>query len=205
MKKLMYIGILVLGAAFAACGPSNTKIRPYAEVKEEVPGIQSIVTRADRGSIYIALKNVSEEELEIIWEDSTLGGDQVSHGTYVDINDYRLKQENTKMKKGEIFQTVLRRKNDLYYLDPVLYQPGGVKVKALKYPTDLVLKVKQGEKISNLETHIQQEESLHQKDVDARLQGAKDANFIPEFTDKKIVLREDKKIKKGVVTNGIEE
>lgn len=52
----MYIGILVLGAAFAACGPSNTKIRPYAEVKEEVPGIQSIVTRADRGSIYIALK-----------------------------------------------------------------------------------------------------------------------------------------------------
>lgn len=48
--------------------------------------------------------------------------------------------------------------------------------------------------ISSLELEIQQEESLYQKDVDARLQGAKDGNYIPEFTEETIEVREDKKV-----------
>lgn len=82
-------------------------------------------------------------------------------------------------------------------MDPVLYQPGGIKIKALEYPTILILKIKQGETISEMEMEIHQEESLAQKDVDARLQGAKDGNYIPEMTDKTLKLREDKIINKS--------
>ena len=195
MKKIMFLGLVVLlGISFSGCGSTNTRIWPYAEAKQEVEDLKAIVTRADRSGIYLALKNVSEQEMEIVWEDSKLGGDKVSHGTYVDANDYQMEQQNTVLKAGEIFQTVLHRKSDMYYLDPVLYQPWVVKVKALAYPVTLKLKVRQGMNIFSLELEIQQEESLYQKDVDARLQGAKDSNYIPEFTEEVIEVREDKKV-----------
>ena len=195
MKKIMFLGLVVLlGISFSGCGTMNTRIRPYAEAKQEVEDLKAIVTRADRSGIYLALKNVSEQEMEILWEDSRLGGDKVSHGTYVDANDYKIPQVNTVLKAGEIFQTVLHRKSDMYYLDPVLYQPGGVKVKALGYPVSLELKVRKGMRVSSLELDIQQEESLYQRDVDARLQGAKDGNYIPELTEEGMEVREDKKV-----------
>ncbi|MDY6171882.1 MAG: hypothetical protein SPH94_01640 [Fusobacterium necrophorum] len=195
MKKIMFLGLVVLlGMSFSGCGTMNTRIRPYAEAKQEVEDLKAIVTRADRSGIYLALKNVSEQEMEIVWEDSRLGGDKVSHGTYVDANDYKIPQVNTVLKAGEIFQTVLHRKSDMYYLDPVLYQPGGVKVKALGYPVSLDLKVRKGMRVSSLELDIQQEESLYQRDVDARLQGAKDGNYIPELTEEAMEVREDKKV-----------
>ena len=195
MKKIMFLGLVVLlGMSFSGCGTMNTRIRPYAEAKQEVEDLKAIVTRADRSGIYLALKNVSEQEMEIVWEDSRLGGDKVSHGTYMDANDYQMEQQNTVLKVGEIFQTVLHRKSDMYYLDPVLYQPGGVKVKALRYPVSLELKVRKGMRVSSLELDIQQEESLYQRDVDARLQGAKDGNYIPELTEEGMEVREDKKV-----------
>lgn len=195
MKKIMFLGLVVLlGMSFSSCGTTNTRIRPYAEAKQEVEDLKAIVTRADRSGIYLALKNVSEQEMEILWEDSRLGGDKVSHGTYVDVNDYQIPQVNTILKTGEIFQTVLHRRSDIYYLDPVLYQPGGVKVKALVYPVSLDLKVRKGMRVSSLELDIQQEESLYQRDVDARLQGAKDGNYIPELTEEAMEVREDKKV-----------
>ncbi|MDK4485808.1 hypothetical protein MVQ23_08015 [Fusobacterium necrophorum] len=195
MKKIMFLGLVVLlGISFSSCGTMNTRIRPYAEVKQGVQDLKAIVTRADRSGIYLALKNDSPQEMKILWENSRLGGDKVSHGTYADANDYQMEQQNTLLKAGEVFQTVLHRKSDMYYLDPVLYQPGEVKVKALAYPVTLELKVRQGMNISSLELEIQQEESLYQKDVDARLQGAKDGNYIPEFTEETIEVREDKKV-----------
>ncbi|MDY6172004.1 MAG: hypothetical protein SPH94_02255 [Fusobacterium necrophorum] len=195
MKKIMFLGLVVLlGMSFSSCGTMNTRIRPYAEAKQEVEDLKAIVTRADRSGVYLALKNVSEQEMEILWEDSRLGGDKVSHGTYVDVNDYQIPQVNTILKAGEIFQTVLHRRSDIYYLDPVLYQPGGVKVKALGYPVSLDLKVRKGMRVSSLELDIQQEESLYQRDVDARLQGAKDGNYIPELTEEVMEVREDKKV-----------
>ena len=195
MKKIMFLGlVMLLGMSFSSCGTTNTRIRPYAEAKQEVEDLKAIVTRADRSGIYLALKNVSEQEMEIVWEDSRLGGDKVSHGTYMDANDYQMEQQNTVLKAGEIFQTVLHRKSDMYYLDPVLYQPGGVKVKALRYPVSLELKVRKGMRVSSLELDIQQEESLYQRDVDARLQGAKDGNYIPELTEEGMEVREDKKV-----------
>ena len=195
MKKLVFLGLVVLlGISFSGCGTTNTKIRPYAEVKQEVQDLKAIVTRADRSGIYLALKHDSPQEMEILWEDSRLGGDKVSHGTYADVNDYKIPQVNTVLKAGEIFQTVLHRKSDIYYLDPVLYQPGGVKIKALEYPIKLELKVKTVMGVSSWDVEIQQEESLYQKDVDARLQGAKDGNYIPEFTEETIEVREDKKV-----------
>ncbi|MCI7681342.1 MAG: hypothetical protein MSP55_03835 [Fusobacterium necrophorum] len=198
MKKVFTVlSMLTLGIVFTACSSSNTKIRPMTEVRQVVEQLQTIVTRADRSGVYIAFKNTSDKEMEILWEDSSLGGDQVSHGTYIDRNDYLLKQENTKIKANEIYQTILHRRKDIYYLDPVLYQPGGIKIKALEYPTILILKIKQGETISEMEMEIKQEESLSQRDVDARLQGAKDGNYIPEMTDKTLKLREDKIINKS--------
>ncbi|XGU47698.1 hypothetical protein ACEXAJ_02910 [Fusobacterium necrophorum subsp. funduliforme] len=198
MKKVFTVlSMLTLGIVFTACSSSNTKIRPMTEVRQVVEQLQTIVTRADRSGVYIAFKNTSDKEMEILWEDSSLGGDQLSHGTYIDRNDYLLKQENTKIKANEIYQTILHRRKDIYYLDPVLYQPGGIKIKALEYPTILILKIKQGETISEMEMEIKQEESLSQRDVDARLQGAKDGNYIPEMTDKTLKLREDKIINKS--------
>lgn len=195
MKKIMFLGlVMLLGMSFSSCGTTNTRIRPYAEAKQEVEDLKAIVTRADRSGIYLALKNVSEQEMEILWEDSRLGGDKVSHGTYMDANDYQMEQQNTVLKAGEVFQTVLHRKSDMYYLDPVLYQPGGVKVKALGYPVSLELKARKGMRVSSLELDIQQEESLYQRDVDARLQGAKDGNYIPELTEEAMEVREDKKV-----------
>ena len=192
-KAFSGLSMLILGIVFTACSSSNTKIRPMTEVRQTVEQLQTVVTRVDRSGVYLAFKNTSDKEMEILWEDSSLGGDQVSHGTYIDRNDYLLKQENTKIKANEIYQTVLHRRKDIYYLDPVLYQPGGIKIKALEYPTILILKIKQGETISEMEMEIHQEESLAQKDVDARLQGAKDGNYIPEFTEETIEVREDKK------------
>ena len=193
-KAFSGLSMLILGIVFTACSSSNTKIRPMTEVRQTVEQLQTVVTRADRSGVYLAFKNISDKEMEILWEDSRLGGDKVSHGTYLDANDYQIKQENIVLKAGEIFQTVLHRKGDMYYLDPVLYQPGGVKVKALEYPVILDLKVRQGMGVSSLEVAIQQEESLYQKDVEARLQGAKDGNYIPEFTEETIEVREDKKV-----------
>ncbi len=199
MKKVFTVlSMLTLGIVFTACSSSNTKIRPMTEVRQVVEHLQTIVTRADRSGVYIAFKNTSDKEMEILWEDSSLGGDQLSHGTYIDRNDYLLKQENTKIKANEIYQTILHRRKDIYYLDPVLYQPGGIKIKALEYPTVLILKIKQGEIISEMEMEIKQEESLSQRDVDARLQGAKNGNYIPEMTDKTLEIREDKIVNKSL-------
>lgn len=199
MKKVFTVlSMLILGIVFTACSSSNTKIRPMTEVRQVVEQLQTIVTRADRSGVYLAFKNTSDKEMEILWEDSSLGGDQLSHGTYIDRNDYLLKQENTKIKANETYQTILHRRKDIYYLDPVLYQPGGIKIKALEYPTVLILKIKQGEIISEMEMEIKQEESLSQRDVDARLQGAKNGNYIPEMTDKTLEIREDKIVNKSL-------
>ena len=52
---------------------------------------------------------------------------QLWNNKYQNTTLYRSEARNTVLKAGEIFQTVLHRKSDMYYLDPVLYQPEGVK------------------------------------------------------------------------------
>lgn len=196
MKKVIFLGLAVLlGAFFVACGTMNTRFRPYVEAKQEVPNLNAIVTRADRSGIYLALKNESKQEMEIIWRDSKLGGDEVTHGTHLNLNDQTAERENTIIKPDEVYQTVLHRKHDIYYLDPVLYQPGGLKIRPLQYPTKLEMKVKTREGVSMLELKIQHEESLYQKDVDARTQTK---HLIPEMTKEMLPLREDKKVIKRV-------
>ncbi|AVQ21934.1 hypothetical protein C4N15_09870 [Fusobacterium necrophorum subsp. funduliforme] len=190
MKKLMFLGIVILlGVSFSSCGTMNTRFRPYTAVRQNnVEGLQSIVTRADRSGIYIAFKNKSTRDLEILWSQSTLGGDNISQG---DASDSFREDVSTVLKPGEIFQTVLHRKSDMYYMDPALYQPGGIKIKELKYPVSLILQVREGATISNLEMEIQQEESLYMKDVEAR---TKTKHLIPEFIEKTIELREDQRV-----------
>lgn len=90
-KAFSGLSMLILGIVFTACSSSNTKIRPMTEVRQTVEQLQTVVTRVDRSGVYLAFKNTSDKEMEILWEDSSLGGDQVSHGTYIDRNDYLLK------------------------------------------------------------------------------------------------------------------
>ncbi|HEY4532556.1 MAG TPA: hypothetical protein VIG61_00200 [Fusobacterium sp.] len=192
MKKAVFcIGIFLLATMLIGCGTMNTRFRPYMEVKQEIQDVKAIVTRADRSGIYLALKNESKQEMEILWKDSKLGGDEVTHGTHLNLNDQKAERENTVIKAGEVYQTVLHRKSDIYYLDPVLYQPGGLKIRALQYPITLEVKVKTERGESMLELEIQQEESLYQKDVDARTQTK---HLIPEMTEEMLPLREDKKV-----------
>lgn len=192
MRKVIFLGLVaLLGVSFVSCGTMNTRFRPYMEVKQEIQDVKAIVTRADRSGIYLALKNESKQEMEILWKDSKLGGDEVTHGTHLNLNDQKAERENTIIKAGEIYQTILHRKGDIYYLDPVLYQPGGLKIRALQYPITLEVKVKTERGESMLELEIQQEESLYQKDVDARTQTK---HLIPEMTEEMIPLREDKKV-----------
>lgn len=193
MKKILYMTFLIacmLGAT--ACGTMNTRFRPYVETKQQVEGLQGIVTRGDRSGVYLALKNTTKEDMEVLWEESSLGGDKINQGTYINVRDYSLKRTDSRIKPGEIFQTVLHRNSDIYYLDPVLYQPGGIKIRELKYPTILVLKVKAGKNISTLEMEIKREESLNIPDIEAR----KTENMIPEMTNKKIETREDNEVRK---------
>ncbi len=192
MKKAVFcIGIFLLATMLIGCGTMNTRFRPYMEAKQEIQDVKAIVTRADRSGIYLALKNESKQEMEILWKDSKLGGDEVTHGTHLNLNDQKAERENTVIKAGEVYQTVLHRKSDIYYLDPVLYQPGGLKIRALQYPITLEVKVKTERGESMLELEIQQEESLYQKDVDARTQTK---HLIPEMTEEMLPLREDKKV-----------
>ena len=53
-----------------------------------------------------------------------------------------LNSEEVKLKELERASYVLHRKVDFYYLDPVLYAKGGLKIKPLKYPVELKLMTK---------------------------------------------------------------
>lgn len=70
MKKVFTVlSMLILGIVFTACSSSNTKIRPMTEVRQVVEQLQTIVTRADRSGVYLAFKNTSDKEMEILWEE----------------------------------------------------------------------------------------------------------------------------------------
>ncbi len=158
MKKLLKIFILsVLAFSVVACGPANTVFRPYTKIKQKVRDVQTVVTRADRSGVYVAIRNNTPADIEIAWNESYLGGVKVTQGAYVDRTAHGITKANTIMKPGEIYKTVLHRESDVYYLDPALYQPGGVKIKPLVYPTTLSLKIRQGNSQTDSITYIEHE------------------------------------------------
>src|SRR3712207_5783005 len=103
MKKAVFcIGIFLLATMLIGCGTMNTRFRPYMEVKQEIQDVKAIVTRADRSGIYLALKNESKQEMEILWKDSKLGGDEVTHGTHLNLNDQRAERERSEEHTSEL-------------------------------------------------------------------------------------------------------
>lgn len=188
MKKLSKILIaLSLVLAFSSCVYVDTIIRPENVIENQVEGLKLIVTRADRSGVYLAFKNYTNETFEIVWKDSILNADKVVRGPYV--NKYNLKEEeqNTVLHPDELFQTVIHRQSDIYYLDPVLYQPGGIKIKDLVYPLDLTLKVKKNGKVQDMNVRIERRLSLEMDSVDA----FEVNKALLEVTDKNLDLRED--------------
>lgn len=182
MKKVLGIFALTVAAlSVGACGQMNTVIRPYTEVRQEIKDVQVIVTRADRSGVYVAVKNNTNDDIEIVWDKSTLGGVKVTQGAYVDRAEHGITRANTVLKPEEIFRTVLHRENDVYYLDPVLYQPGGVRIKPVVYPTLVTLRVKKGSVESDTIIYVEHEYSLQRRAVSARV----DEKYNKEMRDKK--------------------
>lgn len=171
MKKILSVFALSIAAlSIGACGQMNTVIRPYTETRQDVKDVQAVITRADRSGVYVGIKNNTKEDIEIVWDKSTLGGVRVTQGAYIDREEHKIARINTRLKPEDIFRTVLHRENDVYYLDPVLYQPGGVRIKPLVYPTLLTLRIKKGEVEADSIIYIEHEHSLNRKAVEARVE-----------------------------------
>lgn len=188
MKKLSKILIaLSLILAFSSCVYVDTIIRPENVIENQVEGLKLIVTRADRSGVYLAFKNYTNETFEIVWKDSILNADKIVQGPYVNNNNLKEEEQNTVLHPNEVFQTVVHRQSDIYYLDPVLYQPGGIKIKDLVYPLDLTLKVKKNGKVQDMNVKIERRLSLEKDSVDA----FEVNKTLLEVTDKNLDLRED--------------
>ena len=90
--------------------------------------------------MFVDLQNYSNKEIEIVWKESTLGGSKIMrHDAIVNPAE---NNESVYLQELERRTFVIHRLDDFYYLDPVLYVKGGVRIKPLKYPVELRLVIK---------------------------------------------------------------
>lgn len=141
MKKINKILMaFFISIFFVGCFASNTDIRPKKVLVREFKGLQIEVSRSDLSGIFIDVQNRTNQEVSILWAKSTLGGSEIVRHDGV-INT-AINYEETKLKGTERQSFVLHRKVDFYFLDPVLYSKGGLRIKPLKYPVELKLMTK---------------------------------------------------------------
>ena len=98
------------------------------------------MSRSDLSGVFVDLQNYSNKEIEIVWKESTLGGSKIMrHDAIVNPAE---NNESVYLQELERRTFVIHRLDDFYYLDPVLYVKGGVRIKPLKYPVELRLVIK---------------------------------------------------------------
>lgn len=141
MKKIVKVILaLVISTFFVGCFASNTDINPKKVLVREFKGLRVEIARSDLSGIFVDFENKTNQQVSIVWSKSTLGGSPIVRhdGVINDIVNY----EETSLKELERTSFVLHRREDFYYLDPVLYAKGGLRIKPLKYPVELRLMTK---------------------------------------------------------------
>ena len=141
MKKFLKIFMtLILGVFFMGCFASNVDLGAKKVYLKEYKGLKIQLSRSDLSGVFVDLQNYSNKEIEIVWKESTLGGSKIMrHDAIVNPAE---NNESVYLQELERRTFVIHRLDDFYYLDPVLYVKGGVRIKPLKYPVELRLVIK---------------------------------------------------------------
>lgn len=141
MKKISKILLSLFTALFfVGCFASNTDINPKKVLVREFKGLKIEIARSDLSGVFVDVQNRTNQEVSILWDKTTLGDSPIVR--HDGIINTELNSEEVKLKELERASYVLHRKVDFYYLDPVLYAKGGLKIKPLKYPVELKLMTK---------------------------------------------------------------
>lgn len=141
MKRIVKILMaLTVSIFFVGCFTSNVDLNPKKVLVREHKGLKIEVARTDLSGIFLDVQNRTNQDVSIIWDKSTLGGSEIVR--HDGIINTAVNHEETKLKELERESFVLHRKVDFYYLDPVLYAKGGLRIKPLKYPVELKLMIK---------------------------------------------------------------
>ena len=141
MKKFLKIFMtLILGVFFMGCFASNVDLGAKKVYLKEYKGLKIQLSRSDLSGVFVDLQNYSNKEIEIVWKESTLGGSKIMRHDAI-VNPVE-NNESVYLQELERRTFVIHRLDDFYYLDPVLYVKGGVRIKPLKYPVELRLVIK---------------------------------------------------------------
>ena len=150
MKKIGFI-LLSTRLLLTGCGSVLT---PSSTVIQALRGADLVVTRTDDSAIHFSIINKSNRPMTIDWNASKLNDGPVILIQESDIPDYEVIKSvkdipNTILKPNETLTGVLYKRDDFYFRDPVLYHPGGIRIKPLKYPATLDLNI---DGVSNIQT-----------------------------------------------------
>ncbi|WP_074016133.1 hypothetical protein [Fusobacterium massiliense] len=138
MKKLLRVVLsLVLGVFFMGCFASNVDLGAKKVLVKEYKGLKMELSRSDLSGVFIDFQNLTNKDITIVWKESTLGGSKIMRHDAIVYP--ALNAEDTTLPELERRTFVIHRLEDFYYLDPVLYAKGGVRIKPLKYPVELKL------------------------------------------------------------------
>lgn len=141
MKKISKILMaLFISIFFVGCFASNTDINPKKVLVREFKGLKVEIARSDLSGIFLDVQNRTNQKVSILWDKTTLGDSPIVR--HDGIINTAINSEETELKELERASYVLHRKVDFYYLDPVLYAKGGLRIKPLKYPVELKLMTK---------------------------------------------------------------
>lgn len=141
MEKISKILMTLFLSVFAVgCFSSNVDTRPQDVYVREFKGLRIEIARTDMSGVFLDVESRIENPISIVWEKSTLGGSEIVR--HDGIINTALNHEETQFKPKERKSFVIHRKVDFYYLDPVLYAKGGLRIKPLKYPVELKLVIK---------------------------------------------------------------
>lgn len=131
---------LMFSVFFVGCFSSNADINPKKVLIREFKGLKIEISRSDLSGVFVDVQNLTNKPVSILWAESTLGDSEIVR--HDGIINTALNTEEVTLKELERRSFVIHRKVDFYYLDPVLYAKGGVRIKPLKYPVELKLMTK---------------------------------------------------------------
>lgn len=141
MKKLLKMVLtLVLGVFFMGCLGSNVDLGAKKVLIKEYKGLKIELSRSDLSGVFLDFQNLTNKDITVVWKESTLGGSKIMRHDAIVYP--ALNEEDTTLTELERRTFVIHRLEDFYYLDPVLYVKGGVRIKPLKYPVELKLVIK---------------------------------------------------------------
>lgn len=133
MNKLIF-SCFFITSLLSGCSMSN--LHPKSQYTQHLKNVTINVTKVDRGAIYITLLNNTPKPLEINWAKSTINNKNITKDI---VNELELPIKNTVINPGDTINATLYIKENIFYRDPVLYQPGGYQIKDISYPATLNL------------------------------------------------------------------